>query len=73
MKVTKDPTKKIGSKGIVDAENRWWVAELLAADCEKAWLHPGQEKTMQKMICLVQKMKKRKMRRERWKNCINKR
>ena len=29
-------------------ENRWWVAELLAGDCEKAWLHPGKEETMQK-------------------------
>ena len=31
-----------------DAENRWWVAELLAADYERAWLHPGEEETMQK-------------------------
>ena len=27
--------RKIRSKGRMDAENRWWVAELLAADCEK--------------------------------------
>ena len=32
----------------MDADNRWWVAELLAADCEKAWLHDGWEDTMQK-------------------------
>ena len=32
----------------MDAENRWWVTELLAADCEKAWIHPGWEDTMQK-------------------------
>ena len=36
MKVMKDMTKKIRSKGRIDAENRWWVTELLAADCEKA-------------------------------------
>ena len=40
VKVTKDVTKKSRSKGRMDAEHRWWVAELLAADCEKAWLHP---------------------------------
>ena len=39
--------KKIRSKGRMDAENRWWVNELLAADCEKAWIHPGCEDTMQ--------------------------
>ena len=32
----------------MDAENRWWVAELLAADCEKAGFHPGEEETRQK-------------------------
>ena len=26
-----------------DAENRWWVTELLAANCEKAWIHPGEK------------------------------
>ena len=51
MKVMKDMTRKIGSKGRIDAENRWWVAELLVADCEKAWLHPREEETVQK--CLV--------------------
>ena len=44
----KDLTKKIRSKGRMDAESRWWVTELLAADCEKAWIHPGWEETMQK-------------------------
>ena len=43
MKIMKDLTKKISSRGRMDAENRWWVAELLAADCEKAWLRPGEE------------------------------
>ena len=37
MKVMKDMTGKIRSKGRMDAENR--VADLLTADCEKAWLH----------------------------------
>ena len=31
----------------MDAEYRWWVTELLAADFEKAWIHPGWEDTMQ--------------------------
>ena len=48
MKMMKDMMKKIRSKGRMDAEIRWWVAELLAADCEKAWLHPEEEETMQK-------------------------
>ena len=39
----KDMTRKIRSKGRMDAENRWWVADLLAAHCEKAWLHPEEE------------------------------
>ena len=41
MKIMKDLTKKIRSKGWMDAKSRWWVTELLAADCEKAWIHPG--------------------------------
>ena len=40
MKIMKDLTKKIRSKGRMDAESRWWVTALLAADCEKAWIHP---------------------------------
>ena len=39
MKIMKDLTKKIRLKGRMDAGNRWCVAELLAADCEKAWLN----------------------------------
>ena len=27
-------------------KNRWWVAEMLAKDCEKAWTHTGWEDTM---------------------------
>ena len=36
-----DLSREIRSKGRMDAENRWWVTELLAADCEKAWIHAG--------------------------------
>ena len=50
VKVMKDMTKRIRSKGRVDAQNRWWVAELLAADCEKAWLHPEEEETIKNEI-----------------------
>ena len=58
MKVMKDMTKKIRSGGRMDSEIRWWVAELLAADCEKAWLHPGEEETTQKLYAWLEKMKK---------------
>ena len=33
--------RKIRPEGRMDAKNRWWVSELLAADCEKAWIHTG--------------------------------
>ena len=46
------------SKGRMDAENRWWVTELLAADCEKAWIHPGWVDTMQKWYDRLEKLKK---------------
>ena len=29
------------AKNRIDANNSWWVRQLLAADCKKAWLHPG--------------------------------
>ena len=73
MKIVKDLTKKIRSKGRMDAESRWWVTELLAADCEKAWIHPGWEDTMQKWYEWLEKMKKRKMRSKMWRKCISKR
>ena len=41
MAIMKDLIKKIRSKGRMDAKNRWWVGELLVADCEKAWIHTG--------------------------------
>ena len=34
------------------------VAELLAADCEKAWIHPGWEDTMQNWYECLEEMKK---------------
>ena len=59
MKIMIDITKNIRSKERMDAENRWWVAELFAGDCEKAWLHPGEEETMQKWFWWLEKMTKR--------------
>ena len=50
--------EEIRSRGRMDAENRWWVTELLAADCEKAWIHPEWEDTMQKWYEWLEKMKK---------------
>ena len=48
MAIMEDLVKKIRSIGRMDAKNRWWVSELLAKDCEKAWTHTGWEDTMQK-------------------------
>ena len=42
MKVMKEMMKKIRPKERIDAGNRLCVAEFLAADCENAWLHPGE-------------------------------
>ena len=44
----KDLSRKIRAKGRVDAKGRYWVSELLAVDCEKAWIYPGWEEPMQK-------------------------
>ena len=46
-------------KGRIDANNRWWVAELLAKDCEKAWTHTGWEDTMQKWYEWLAYMKRK--------------
>ena len=43
----------------MDAKNRWWVSELLAKDCEKAWTHTGWEDTMQKWYGWLEHMKKK--------------
>ena len=40
--------KNIRSKGRMDAKNRGWVAEILATDCEKAWIHTELEDALQK-------------------------
>ena len=55
----KDLIRKISSKVRMDAKNRWWVSELLAADCEKAWIHTGWEDTMQKRYNWLEEMQKR--------------
>ena len=46
MDILKDMTKKIRPKGRLDADSRWLVTELLAADCEKAWLNLVEEETI---------------------------
>ena len=46
--VMKDMTRKISTKGAIDANSGWWVSVLLAADWEKAWLHVRWEDTLQK-------------------------
>ena len=71
MMIVRDMTKKIRSKGRMDAENRWWVAELLAADCEKAWLHAVWEYTIQKMYEWLEEMRKEDEKRGRWMNVSN--
>ena len=58
MNILKDLTRKIRSKGRMDAESRWWVTGLLAADCEKAWIHTGEEDTMQKWYDWLEEMEK---------------
>ena len=49
----------IMKKERMDAENRWWVSELFAADCERAWIHPGWEDTMHKRFEWLEHMKKK--------------
>ena len=51
--------KEIRSKGRTDAERRWWVSELLAANCEKAWIHAGWEDTLQKWYKWLEEIKKK--------------
>ena len=70
MKIMKDMIRKIRSKGRMDASNSWWVSELVAADCEKAWLHAGLEDTMQKLYDWLAEMKK-KFKQRSWKMCTN--
>ena len=51
--------EEIRSKGRMEAENRWWVSELLGTDCEKAWTHTGWEDTLQKWFYWLEEMKKK--------------
>ena len=59
MAFMKDLMRKIRSKGRMDAENRWWAAELLAAYCEKAWIHTGWGDIVQKWFQWLEDMKKK--------------
>ena len=59
MKVTKEMLRKIRANGRTDANNSWWVSDLCAADCEKAWLHAEWEDTVQKWHDWLQQMKKK--------------
>ena len=68
----KDLIKKIRPKGRMDAENRWWVAELFAKDCERAWTHTGFEDTMQKWYEWLEHMKKQDEK-GKWRRCISER
>ena len=51
-------------------KNSWWVCDLLAADCEKVWLHQGWEKYNAAVVRLLQgkkKDEKKRMKEERQK------
>ena len=61
MKTMTNMIRKIKAKGRVDANRSWWVSELLAADCKKAWLHPKWMETMQRWYNLQHEMKKKDM------------
>ena len=39
----KDLMKKNQIERKDGCQNRWWVSELLAKDCEEAWIHAGWE------------------------------
>ena len=70
LAVMKDLIKKVRSKGRMDARNRWWVTEILATDCEKAWIHTGWEDTMQKWYEWLEYVM-RKDEKEKWRRCIS--
>ena len=59
MAIMKDLMKKITSEGRMDAEDRWWILEFLATDCERAWVHPGWRDTMQRWYEWLRYMKKK--------------
>ena len=43
----------------MDAKNRWWVSELFARDCEKAWTRTGWDDTAQKWYKWLEHVKKK--------------
>ena len=57
-KIMAEMTGKIKSEGRVDANNSWWVSELLAVDCKKAWFHPEWEGTVRRWHHWLCEMKK---------------
>ena len=59
MAIIGDLIQKLRSNGRMDAQNRWWISELLAKDCEKAWTHTGWEETMHKWCDWLEHMKKK--------------
>ena len=59
MAIMKDLIRKIRSKERMDARNRWLVAEILAAACEKAWTHAGWQDVMQKWYEWLEYVKKK--------------
>ena len=73
-KVMKDMTRKIRSKGRMDAENGWWVVDLLAAQTARrrgSTRKKKKKKQCKSSIVGLKNEKKRKMRKGRWRKCIN--
>ena len=58
MKVMTDVTKKIKSKGRMDATDSWWVSQLLAADCKKSVAPPMMD-TVRRWYDRLYEMKKK--------------
>ena len=65
MEVMKDIARKTRAKGRMYANNRSWVSEMLAADCERASLHAGWEDDMQKWYDGLHELRRR-MKSRRW-------
>ena len=61
------------SKGSMDAQNRWWVAELLAKVWDKACTQTGWEDTMQEWYEWLENMKKKDENEKTWRRCISER
>ena len=59
INMTTDMTMKIKSKGRMDANNSWWVSDLMAADRKKTWLHPEWEDTVRRWHKWLYEMKKK--------------